>query len=73
MFEDGKKKMLSFNRLSDLLKNAGFEAVTSENFFVTEDLQDLFLQSGKYRPSHQVISEFESECGDYLFFTGNKH
>lgn len=32
------------------LKNAGFEDLRTEKFFVTNDLQDWFLQAGKYRP-----------------------
>jgi hypothetical protein len=30
--------------------DAGFKNIIQETFFVTNDLQYLFLQSGKYRP-----------------------
>lgn len=33
------------------LKDAGFQIMHTEKFFVTNELEDLFLQSGKYNPS----------------------
>ena len=36
--------------VKDALSQAGFSITKEENFFVTNDLQDLFLYSGKHRP-----------------------
>jgi ubiquinone/menaquinone biosynthesis C-methylase UbiE len=42
--------MSSFENLSQALQSAGFQDIKMEKFFVTNELRDLFLQSGKYRP-----------------------
>ena len=38
-------------KITEALLEAGFKSVTVEPFFVTNELQDLFLYSGKHRPS----------------------
>jgi hypothetical protein len=38
-------------KIREALLEAGFKSVTVEPFFVTNELQDLFLYSGKHRPS----------------------
>ncbi len=43
-------QMHSYDRLCAVLAAAGFEDIRAENFFVTNDLQDGFLQIGKYQP-----------------------
>jgi ubiquinone/menaquinone biosynthesis C-methylase UbiE len=50
MMRTGSEHMLSFTAIAELLQDAGFLDVTGSPFFVTNQLQDLFLQSGKYRP-----------------------
>jgi ubiquinone/menaquinone biosynthesis C-methylase UbiE len=42
--------MSSFEQLRKLLQQIGFSTVEQIPFFVTNELQDWFLQSGKYRP-----------------------
>lgn len=42
--------MPSASGIVDALYHAGFEHVITEKYFVKDDLQDLFLQSGKNRP-----------------------
>jgi hypothetical protein len=103
--------MLPFEEIQDNLQRAGFTSVTNEKYFVTNDLQDLFLQSGKHNPSiyldeqvrrgissfataknpdevanglhllrediasgkiAEVIRNYESEAGDYLFVAAQK-
>lgn len=42
--------MHSYERISTALKAASFEDIRTELFFISNDLQDWFLQAGKYRP-----------------------
>jgi ubiquinone/menaquinone biosynthesis C-methylase UbiE len=50
MMVEGPTYMTEYEVLAAMLQEAGFMQVTCEPFFVTNDLQDWFLQSGKYRP-----------------------
>ncbi len=50
MMENAINKMASFEELQLDLEQAGFNNIRKLPFFVTNQLQDLFLQSGKYRP-----------------------
>lgn len=50
MMEESADKMAEFDDLVCDLKQAGFVDIKKVPFFVTNDLQDLFLQAGKYRP-----------------------
>ena len=50
MMQGSADLMTSLSELSICLKNAGFQTVEHDPFFVTPDLQDWFLQAGKYRP-----------------------
>jgi ubiquinone/menaquinone biosynthesis C-methylase UbiE len=51
-------EMREFENLKNLLINAGFSAIKSEPFFVTNNLQDMFLHSGKYRPEIYLEQKF---------------
>lgn len=51
MLRDSGKHMLPYETIESNLHKAGFTSVSSEKYFVTNDLQDLFLQSGKHNPS----------------------
>lgn len=51
MLRDSGKHMLPLETIEENLKKGGFDTITSEKYFVTNDLQDLFLQSGKHNPS----------------------
>ena len=44
------EQMPAASEIRAALKKAGFEGVATEPFFVTDDLKDLFLYSGKTRP-----------------------
>jgi len=50
MIENECKVMTSLEKITYALSHAGFKNIDSEPFFVTNDLQDLFLYAGKYRP-----------------------
>jgi ubiquinone/menaquinone biosynthesis C-methylase UbiE len=51
MIRDAGKHMLAFETIEATLMKAGFTSVTAEKYSVTNDLQDLFLQSGKHNPA----------------------
>ncbi len=44
------ESMFSLDRLEPALQNAGFKNIQTETYYVTNELQDWFLQAGKYRP-----------------------
>ena len=50
MIAESLKAMSSYEVLQSMLTEAGFTTVQSKSYFVTNSLQDLFLQAGKYRP-----------------------
>jgi ubiquinone/menaquinone biosynthesis C-methylase UbiE len=50
MLEDSIKQMPSYETLQTNLEKAGFKIEAVENYFVKQDLQDLFLYAGKHRP-----------------------
>jgi len=56
MMKKAQQAMLSFEKISIALLNAGFQNVIHDKFFVTNELEDWFLQSGKYRP-HIYLDE----------------
>jgi ubiquinone/menaquinone biosynthesis C-methylase UbiE len=43
-------QLASFDRLSQTLRDAGFQDIRREKYFVANDLQDKILFSGKYHP-----------------------
>lgn len=51
VLRDAAKHMLSYETIEANLHRAGFISVSAEKYFVTNDLQDLFLQSGKHNPA----------------------
>jgi hypothetical protein len=50
MLDKAKEHMTSYDQLKYSLEQAGFKNIRHMPFFVTNQLQDWFLQSGKYRP-----------------------
>lgn len=51
MLHKSLDQMPSYELVEEKLHAAGFDIIDSEKYFVTNELQDLFLQSGKYNPS----------------------
>jgi len=69
MMEKSCDQMPSFDVVESVLIQAGFSIQTTEPFFITPELKDFFLYSGKQRPemylSHNVrngISSFHNFC-----------
>ncbi len=50
VMQRGTENMPSASGIIDALYRAGFDEVQTEKYFVKDDLQDFFLQSGKNRP-----------------------
>ncbi len=51
MMQDAMNKMASESEINLLLQQSGFKVLQSQQFFITKNMQDLFLHAGKYRPS----------------------
>ncbi|MEZ4930914.1 MAG: class I SAM-dependent methyltransferase [Saprospiraceae bacterium] len=67
IMEKSMQQMPTFKRVEKKLLKNGFEIVKTEKYFVQENLQDLFLYSGKHQPTfylnekiRQGISSFSS-------------
>ncbi|MDB5018386.1 MAG: mraW [Mucilaginibacter sp.] len=50
MLKSSIDQMPAMDSIKDALTNSGFELITTEKYFVHEDLRDHFLYSGKYQP-----------------------
>ena len=50
MIAKSAQQMPEFSSIESALQKSRFEIVEKENYFVKEDLQDMFLYSGKYNP-----------------------
>lgn len=111
MLRDAAKQMLTLETIEENLRTGGFTSIETEKYFVTNDLQDLFLNSGKENPAlyldeqvrkgissfstarnadevsigleklrsdiasgeiENVMKQYESEAGDYLFVVATK-
>jgi hypothetical protein len=53
-------QMPTHEYLLESLLGAGFTVVCTENYEVAEDLQDLFLYSGKHRPELYLLPNFRA-------------
>ena len=67
MLQDSIDQMPNYQPILTALMQNGFQVINEEKYFIKEDLQDLFLYSGKYNPSlyfhnsvRQGISSFAS-------------
>ncbi len=77
MMERSCDQMPSLEQIEPSLNKAGIKVEVTEQFFVTPDLQDLFLYSGKQRPemylSNSVrngISSFHNYCSESELSSG---
>ncbi len=64
-------QMPSFEATNAALIAAGFKVATTEKYFVKEDLQDLFLQSGKHRPELYFSPEIRSGISTFATLTNS--
>lgn len=68
LMEKSDKPMKNFDELSSLLTQAGFSTVRFEPFFVTHELQDLFLGSGKYKPEIYLNPTVRDNISSFRLF-----
>jgi SAM-dependent methyltransferase len=64
-------KMLTHEKMNPLAKQAGFDFVEIENYFIKPDLKDLFLQSGKHDPEIYFREEIRNGISTFAAH-GNK-
>lgn len=77
IMEKSMNQMPTFEWIENNLNNNGFEIVGTEKYYVKEDLQDLFLYSGKHQPTYYLdekirhgISSFSSLANKEEVVTG---
>jgi len=54
------RDLASFDRLSQTLRDAGFQNIKADKYFITDELQDKILYSGKYKPELYLDPVFRS-------------
>jgi SAM-dependent methyltransferase len=57
MLEDSSKQMPAIDVIKKAMKTGGFEIIETEKYFVREDLEDMFLFSGKHDPKLYLNSQ----------------
>jgi SAM-dependent methyltransferase len=50
MLRSSIDQMPAFEVINDALRAAGFNIITTEKYFISDDLKDMFLYSGKHNP-----------------------
>ena len=65
MLRDSGKHMLPFETIEANLTKAGFGEISTEKYFVNNDLQDLFLQSGKENPASYLEENVRRGISSY--------
>jgi ubiquinone/menaquinone biosynthesis C-methylase UbiE len=58
----------SLEEMVYILKEAGFQSVHTEKYFVQDDLQDHFLMSSKYKPERYLIAEMRRNTSAFSVF-----
>jgi hypothetical protein len=62
-------RMPSESKIRSALSRAGFGSVTVTPFFVTDELEDLFLYSGKHRPDLYLDPEIRANISSFANLT----
>ena len=65
MMERSIEQMPTKTKIVECLNKANFKNIACESFFVTEDLKDLFLYSGKQRPEFYLNEKFRSNISSF--------
>ncbi len=65
MLEASMNQMPTFEATRNALTKGGFEIVETEKYFVRQDLQDLFLYSGKHNPKIYLSQEFRNGISSF--------
>ena len=72
MMQSGSNLMKSYEELSTLLRESGFSNITQDKFFITNELQDLFLASGKYQPEIYLDSAVRNGISSFHISSNTK-
>lgn len=59
------EKLPDLKTVFDALRKAEFSSIVTEPFSVTEDLQDLFLYSGKFKPEMYLDKNFRANISTF--------
>jgi ubiquinone/menaquinone biosynthesis C-methylase UbiE len=65
-------QMPSQETVEKSLMNAGFEIIGTEKYFVNNELEDLFLQSGKYNPELYLKEEVRQGISSFASFSNQE-
>lgn len=65
------EKMPTESQIRTALEMSGFKSVTVTPFFVTDELQDLFLYSGKHRPSLYLNPDIRANISSFAHLASN--
>ena len=63
--EKSAAQLPDLKTISDALRNAGFAHIETEPYQVREDLQDLFLYSGKFKPEMYLNADFRANISTF--------
>ena len=63
--EKSAAQLPDLKKVSDALRNAGFTRIETEPYQVQEDLQDLFLYSGKFKPEMYLDAAFRANISTF--------
>lgn len=69
MMIQAAKQMTSFPQLKTTLETAGFTNVIQTPFFIAGDMQDRFLQAGKYRPEIYLDPQIRAGNSEFQLST----
>lgn len=65
-------QMPSYNQIETSLKQAGFIITQTENYFMREGHEDLFLQAGKYKPEIYLDPNVQKGISSFASFSNTE-
>jgi ubiquinone/menaquinone biosynthesis C-methylase UbiE len=72
MMQDSMDQMPGLEYISKAMKKGGLMRITSEKYFIKDDLEDMFLYSGKHRPDLYLNAEFRSGSSSFSILSEKK-
>lgn len=69
MLEISIEQMPSLETIHHIATTVGFTSITTENYFVRDDLQDSFLYVGKDKPDIYLSEEFRQGISSFTLFS----
>ncbi len=71
MMQGSAAIMTSFDKLKATLEQAGFSSIEKYPFFISNQLQDWFLHSGKYRPEIYLDEKVRAGISSFQLFANS--